>query len=107
MACPLLNGGNMKRDHQEKEPLKSGLDKGGVTKTPISIKGIILPASWDAEGNTTALAISTNKEKEYIVTSNEKSFELLTFLRQEVKVTGHVEEIDNRKYITVKEYFLA
>ena len=96
----------MKRDHQEKGPLKSGVEKGGPRKNPISIKGIILPVNWDAEGNTTALAISTYQENEYIITPDEKSFELLAFLRQEVKVTGHIEEVNNRKYITVKEYFL-
>ena len=95
----------MKRDHQEKGPLKSGVEKGGPRKNPISIKGIILPVNWDAEGNTTALAISTYKENEYIITPDEKAKELLSFLRKEVEIFGQIVRVKNRKYITVKEYF--
>jgi hypothetical protein len=71
------------------------------------IKGIILPVDWDAEGKTTALVISTFKENEYLITPDEKSIELMAFLRKEVKITGQIEKVNNRKYVTVKEYCLA
>ena len=71
------------------------------------IRGIVLPVNWDEEGNTTAMVISTHKEREYMITPDEKSLELLAFLRQEIEIVGQIETVNKKKYVTVKEYFPA
>jgi hypothetical protein len=85
--------------------------RGGKEKSPgqnsVVIRGIVLPVNWDAEGNTTAMVISTYKEHEYMITPDEKSLELLTFLRQEIEIVGQIKTVNNKKYVTVKEYSLS
>ena len=95
----------MKKDNTRKKKLKTGAKENGADQDSVVIKGIILPASWDPDGNTTAVVLSTYNENEYMVTPDEKSSELLAFLRREVEVVGQIGRIDNKKYITVKEYF--
>ena len=100
-------GGDMEKGNQDKGRPKSEKKEKIPEQNPVVIKGIILPVSWDAEGNTTALVISTYKEHEYVITHDEKFSELLSFIRQEVEVVGQIKTVNNRKYITVKEYFLT
>ena len=60
---------------------------------------------WDAKGNVTATAISTQFEEEYLVDQNAWGEALLAFLRQRVKVSGLVMENESgKKVITVKNY---
>ena len=38
----------------------------------LSIRGIVIPADWDEEGNVVAVAVSGFDEVEYLVENNEK-----------------------------------
>lgn len=66
------------------------------------IKGIIIPAAWDKEGNAISLAIATDDEKEYLIDSHQSFAELLALLRQEVIATGTTKRTDKNWVIRVK-----
>ena len=66
------------------------------------IKGIIIPAAWDKEGNAISLAIATDDEKEYLIDSLQGFSELLALLRQEVIATGTIKLTDKNWVIRVK-----
>ena len=67
----------------------------------IDISGIIIPASWDTKGNITGMAIATHKEEEYIIEDDEKNAILMSFLRQEVKITGVIKSRRGKKIIKI------
>lgn len=69
----------------------------------IDIKGIIIPVNWDAKGNVTGMAIATHREEEYIIEDDGKSAKLISFLRQEVKITGVLKNKGGKKIIKIKE----
>ena len=107
MARPLRTYVIMKKNNTCKRTPKTGTKENGPDQDSVVIKGIILPANWDPDGNTTAVVLSSYNEDEYMVTADKKSSELLAFLRREVEVVGQIKKIDNKEYITVKEYFLT
>jgi len=64
-----------------------------------------MPADWDEKGNIIAAVISTYSEEEYLIDQDSRDEELLTFVRQRVKVSGLVrEDEDGNKMITIKRY---
>jgi hypothetical protein len=70
-----------------------------------TVRGLVVPVDWDAKGNVTATAISTQFEEEYLVDQNAWGEALQAFLRQRVKVSGLVMENESgKKVITVKNY---
>ena len=69
----------------------------------ISINGIIIPVSWDANGNITGMAIATHKEEEYYIESDDKSAKLRSLLRQEVRITGVLKSKGEQKIIKIKK----
>lgn len=68
----------------------------------IRTVGILVPVEWNEEGNTIKVALLTAHEKEYLIRENANSRRLLSLLRQEVDVTGTVEEVAGQKVITVE-----
>lgn len=71
----------------------------------VIIKGLIIPADWDEEGEIIAIAISTYSEEEYLIDRNPKGEELFAFVRQGAKIIGLVKMDDcGRKIIRVEEY---
>ena len=71
------------------------------------INGIIVPVDWDEKGNVIAGAISCHGEIEYRIDNNTKGSELLSFVQEEVEITGVVREKGDRKVITVNEYQIS
>lgn len=67
----------------------------------INIKGIIIPANWDAQGNVIGMAIATHKEEEYLIEDDGKAAKLISFLRQEVKITGVLKKKGDKKIIKI------
>ena len=96
---------DMQKDDQHRWGPKSGRNEKSSGQNSVVIKGIVLPVNWDADGNATAMVISTYNENEYMITPDEKSLELLAFLRQEVEIVGQIKTVNNKKYVMVKEYF--
>jgi hypothetical protein len=72
----------------------------------ITIRGLIMPADWDEEGNINAVAISTFEEDQYLVLNDEKGEQLLPLVRQEVKITGELGQKGSRKAIKPKTFSL-
>lgn len=80
---------------------KGSRDQSGLT----TLRGLLVPASWDERGKTTAATVSTYFEEDYLIDQNPLGEELLVFVRQRVKVIGFVREDQNgQKIITVKKY---
>ena len=69
-----------------------------------SIKGIVIPAAWDPNGNIISLAIATDDEQEYLVDNRQRINKLISLLRQEVVVTGTVRQTEKNKIIRVESY---
>lgn len=72
----------------------------------ITIRGLIMPADWDEEGNINAVAISTFEEDQYLVLNDEKGEQLLPLIRREVKITGELGQKGRRKTIKLKTFSL-
>lgn len=68
------------------------------------IKGIVIPAAWDQDGNIISLAIATNDEQEYLIDTGQRITNLISLLRQEVVVNGTINQTERHKIIRVKSY---
>ena len=66
------------------------------------IRGLIIPAVWDDDGNIINLAISTYDEEEYRMEMDQKIIRIMSILRREVEITGLITENDGMKTIIVK-----
>jgi hypothetical protein len=69
------------------------------------IKGIVIPAAWDQDGNIISLAIATDDEQEYLIETRQRITKLISLLRQEVVLNGTIEKTEKNKIIRVKSYF--
>ena len=67
------------------------------------IKGIVVPADWDGNGNVISLAIATGDEQEYLIEDHRQIANLRTLLRQEVVVMGYIKCRKQHKIIKVTE----
>jgi hypothetical protein len=79
---------------------------GGIAKETITVRGLIIPAEWDSEGNTTAVVVSAPGERDYLVDKAARGMELLEFIRKEAEVSGMVRNEDTRTIIIVDNYRL-
>ena len=69
------------------------------------IKGIIIPAKWNNNGEITGVTVQTNDEKIYIVEPNKKGKELLNYIRKEAAVQGKIRKrLDGHLHINVRSY---
>ena len=74
-------------------------------KRKPTIKGILLPSSWDESGNIKGVSLHTDDEKEYRVELNAVGKELLEHVRHKVEVIGKVRErLDGSINISVKNF---
>jgi len=71
----------------------------------VSLKGIIAPADWDSDFNVTAIKISTEEEKEFLVERDFMGKKLFNHIRELVGVEGVI-NVDKKghKIITVREF---
>lgn len=56
----------------------------------VRIKGVVVPHSWDSEGNILEIAISGSDEVDYRVKKEGKGLELEGLLHRSVEVSGKV-----------------
>ena len=65
--------------------------------------GIIVPVAWDKQGRPAALALSTYRESEYLINTDDVTGKaLFKFLQRKVKIVGLPgRRIQNRQTITV------
>ncbi|HSL62917.1 MAG TPA: hypothetical protein VK885_14105 [Desulfotignum sp.] len=73
---------------------------------PTSIRGIIVPASWDAGGSPLGTAIVTFDEDIFTVTDSESGRALVRHLRETVTVTGWTETLGSAKIIHVENFHI-
>ena len=93
----------MKKASSGKEVKK----KRGTVDKLTTVRGIVIPADWDEEGNMLAVAISGSDEQEYLIEQNAKGKELLELIRHEIEIDGLVRKaIKGRKTVKVKSYRL-
>ncbi|UCD87227.1 MAG: hypothetical protein JSV01_05555 [Desulfobacterales bacterium] len=87
---------------------QKAVKKGGVHHSVTTIRGILVPADWDEEGNVLAVAVSTLTENEFVIEPDSKGQELLKLLRKDIEVTGLVGKgRKDRRTIAVKSYALT
>ena len=76
-----------------------------LKKRMPTIKGIIIPSSWDEDGNIKEVSLHTSDEKEYRVEYGGVGKELLAHIHHEVEASGKIRErIDGCLYISVHSY---
>lgn len=81
--------------------------KRGTVDKLTTVRGIVIPADWDEEGNMIAVAISGSDEQEYLIEKDAKGKQLLELIRHEIEIDGLVSKaIKGRKAIKVKSYRL-
>jgi hypothetical protein len=71
----------------------------------ITVTGLVIPVSWDGEGNPCSTSIHSPGEIEYFVEQDQKGKELLKLARQEVEITGVLTKtINDQRQISVTHY---
>ncbi len=76
-----------------------------LTGDLVTVRGIVVPAAWNENGDVTAVAISAIGEEEYLVDGSEKQDELWNLIQEEIEVTGVVtEKAGGNKGIVVLRY---
>ena len=70
----------------------------------IKIRGIVIPAGWNDNGNVTTLAIATFNEEEYLIEKNQQEIQLYSFIRKEVEVDGIIKGFNGKKRIEIRNY---
>ena len=70
----------------------------------ITVHGLIIPREWDEGGNVIAIAVSTFDEDEYLIEQDEMGEQLISFLREEISVSGLYRVKGGRKIMRVTDY---
>jgi len=74
-------------------------------KSKHAIAGIVVPGTWDHQGNVTGVTIQAYDEKVYIVEHTQLGKELLNHIHEKVEVSGKIRErINGSISIRVKSY---
>ena len=97
---------NMETYPGDKMALEGGDAKKKAGNNLVTIRGIVIPADWDENGNVVAVAVSTYDEVEYFIENHEKAEELKAVIREEVEVSGILREGKNKLTMKAKEYRL-
>jgi hypothetical protein len=72
----------------------------------ITVRGLLVPAGWDEQGNVVSVAVSTFDEDEYLLESDAKE-ELVRLIRKRVVITGVPRSLSGKKCLSVKSYDLT
>ncbi len=75
-----------------------------MNNTSLEIRGIVLPADWDDEGNVVAVSIATSEEREYLIDDTDIARELIGMLRKPVMVRGHLTKKDKKRTLRVSSF---
>jgi hypothetical protein len=69
----------------------------------LVVKGIIIPAKWDAKGNVVAVAISTHGEEEYLICNDSLGRTLFGFIHELVQVKGRFKNVEGVKCLEIMD----
>jgi hypothetical protein len=68
----------------------------------VTVRGLVIPVSWDGEGNPCSTSIQSPGEIEYIVQQDQEGNKLLQLAGQEVEITGFLtKSMKDKKQISV------
>jgi hypothetical protein len=68
----------------------------------LTIQGIAVASDWNREGDVTRITVMTDDEQEFIIFKNKYWEQLITHLREPVKILGVVDlDDDGKNTITV------
>jgi hypothetical protein len=72
--------------------------------TPIKLKGIVIAAAWNKNGDVSAVDIAGYDEKRYRVADDFLGRQLRRFVKERLIIDGIVETTANRLTIHVKKF---
>ena len=72
----------------------------------VALRGVVIPAEWDAAGNVVAAALSARDEAEYRIEDGGMGDALLGLIHKEVEVRGEVTAAERGKRIKVVDFKL-
>ncbi len=76
-------------------------------KKNLKIKGIVVPVSWDDDGNILRISIHTTDENEYLIEQSKMGIDLLSHIQSKIVAEGPVRtRLDGKAIINVKGYRL-
>ena len=85
--------------------LNCDIDIKKKVKDKNTIKGIVVPSTWDDQGNVIGVTIQAYDEKAYIVEHVQPGEELLNHVHAKVEVDGKIRErINGSTSVRVKSY---
>jgi len=88
---------------KKKSPGQHKKKKEEIGKTQlVTLRGVVIPVDWDAEGKVIATAISTHLEDEYLIMDEENIREMHNLINDEVEITGWCKRKGGKKMIKVK-----
>lgn len=67
----------------------------------ITIKGVLVPDQWSKKGVISGFALCTNDEQKYVLDYSKNKIQLMTMLRQNIEVSGVVEDNKRGRTLTV------
>ncbi|HHP7233843.1 MAG TPA: hypothetical protein ACFCUC_04360 [Desulfobacterales bacterium] len=70
----------------------------------IFIRGIIIPVTWDDEGNVSGLGIETFDEDFYLIEPLHCLDQLKPLLRRQVELSGALNRVAGKKAISVQGF---
>ncbi|MFH2067083.1 MAG: hypothetical protein ABIK15_17920 [Pseudomonadota bacterium] len=73
-------------------------------KKKITIRGIVIPETWNDAGEISTLSIVTYTEKKYLVVENKEAKKLKEFLRKQVIAEGMMTENGEQKNIVIERF---
>jgi hypothetical protein len=74
-----------------------------MTQT-ITIRGIVIPISWNEKGDVVSVAIATYNEEKYLVENNVKGQQLFFLLRKRVVIDGVLTTRDKIQSIDINNF---
>ena len=83
--------------------MRSAFPAGGHEKM-IFIRGIIIPVTWDDEGNVSGLGIETFDEDFYLIEPLHCLDRLKPLLRRQVELSGALNRVAGKKAISVEGF---
>lgn len=70
----------------------------------ITLKGLIVPAQWDKNGDILGIAIAGSDETEYPVLMDNIGRNLMMFMHEVVDIIGTPVKMDNNEVIKVMKF---
>lgn len=70
----------------------------------VCIRGILIPTSWDEEGNVSGLGIETFDEDFFLIEPRNHLDRLKPFLRRQIELYGALKRSAGKKTIRVRDF---